>query len=197
MNTTPIAAFEDVRTVLEKFQEGYTRRKVDELDAFMELFAPEADVELIGTGAIEPGEEEWCVNRTTIQQLIEDDWNYWGDVSLDIDRARIRVEGTTAWLSCPGTVTRKANPVQTYQNFLDTIPTLTANKDTSAQEKVHRLAQSVGNVLYQAHLGQVYIWPFRFTAVLVRRAMQWRFHQVQFSFPTTHFPDVRRISDSA
>jgi hypothetical protein len=194
MNTTPIAAFEDVRSVLEKFQEGYIQRKIEELDSFMELFAPEADVEMIGTGGIDPCEDEWCLNRNSIRQLIEDDWNYWGDVRLDIERARIRVEGSAAWLSCPGTVTRKVNPVQTYQNFLDSIPGMTGDKETSAQEKVFLLAQNAGNVLYQSHLGPVYIWPFRFTAVLIRKSLQWRFHQVQFSFPTTHFPDVRRCS---
>jgi hypothetical protein len=196
MNTTPMAAFADVRSVLEKFQEGYTHRKIEQLDSFMELFLPEADVELIGTGGIDPGEEEWCLNRSSIRQLIEDDWNYWGDVRLDIDLARIRVEGTAAWLSCPGTVTRSVNPVQTYQNFLDSLPGLTTDKDINAQQKVFRLVQNAGNVLYQAQLGPVYIWPFRFTAVLIQRAQQWRFQQVHFSFPTTHFPDVRRLSTS-
>jgi hypothetical protein len=192
MNTTPMAAFEDVRSVLEKFQEGYSERKVEKLDSFMDLFAAEADIELIGTGGIEPGEEEWCLNRKTIRQRVEDDWNYWGDVVLDIERVHIRIEGTAAWLSCPGTVARKVNPLQTYQNFLDSIPALTHQKDTNSEEKVFRLVQNASNVLYQAQLGSVYIWPFRFSAVLVKRALQWRFHQVQFSFPTTHFPDVRR-----
>ena len=111
---------------------------------------------------------------------------------FDIEQAHIRIEGSAAWLSCPGTVSRKVNPVQTYQNFLDSIPALTQLKDTSSQEKVFRLVQNASNVLYQAQLGPIYIWPFRFTAVLVKRALQWRFYQVHFSFPTTHFPDVRR-----
>jgi len=197
MNTTPMAAFEEVRAALERFQQGYTQRKIEDLDAFMELFAPEADVELIGTGGIDPGGEEWCLNRKSIRQLVEDDWNYWGDVRLNIDQARIRLEGSAAWLSCPGTVTRSVNPVQTYQNFLDSIPALTGDKESSAQQKVFLLTQIASSVLYQAQLGPLYIWPFRFTAVLVRRAKQWRFHQVQFSFPTTHFPDVRRFSSSS
>jgi hypothetical protein len=45
--------------------------------------------------------------------------------------------------------------------------------------------------LTEAQKGATYIWPFRFTAVLVRRKRLWRFHQVHFSFPTTQFPDVR------
>jgi hypothetical protein len=197
MNTTPMAAFEDVRSVLEKFQEGYSRRNLEELDSFMELFAPEADIELIGTGGIDPGEDEWCLNRMSIRQLVEDDWNYWGNVVLDLDQARIRIEGTVAWLSCPGTVNRKVNPLQSYQNFVDSIPSVTGDKDISAQEKVFRLAENATNVLYQTQLGPVYIWPFRFTAVLVMRSLQWRFHQMQFSFPTTHFPDVRRFHSPA
>ena len=49
-----------------------------------------------------------------------------------------------------------------------------------------------------------YVWPLRFTSVLVRRhhagngsaavnSDGWLFHQIQFSFATTRFPDVRNL----
>jgi hypothetical protein len=47
------------------------------------------------------------------------------------------------------------------------------------------------NTLTEAERGSAYTWPLRFTAVLVRREERWLFHQVQFSFATTRFPDVR------
>jgi hypothetical protein len=40
-------------------------------------------------------------------------------------------------------------------------------------------------------LSETFVWPFRFTAVAVREAGRWRFQQMQFSFATTHAPDVR------
>jgi hypothetical protein len=37
------------------------------------------------------------------------------------------------------------------------------------------------------------VWPIRFTAVAVKSKGRWRFHQMQFSHPTTRFPDVRYV----
>jgi hypothetical protein len=46
----------EIRTLLQQFQDGYTRRDRHQLDAFMALFTAEAEV--IGTNGIEPGVEE-------------------------------------------------------------------------------------------------------------------------------------------
>ena len=54
-----------------------------------------------------------------------------------------------------------------------------------------RLANQRRLRLHEAGRGDVYIWPVRFTAVLVREAGDWRFHQAHFSFPTLRFPDER------
>ena len=45
-----------VRTLLAKFQEGYTRRDQSHLDEFMGLFVTGKELEVIGTNAVEPGE---------------------------------------------------------------------------------------------------------------------------------------------
>lgn len=193
MKTTPLPAYDEVRQALGKFQDGYSRRDVDAIDAFMELFAPDADIELIGTGGIEPGDDEWCASRKSVRSLIEDDWNYWGEVSIQVEEASVRIHGEVAWVSAPGTVSRTLNPNQSYQNYLDNVQCmLERSKETGAQEKLLELLRGGCNTLFEAHKGASYIWPFRFTAVLVFQNGSWRFHQVQFSFPTTRFPDVRR-----
>jgi hypothetical protein len=51
--------------------------------------------------------------------------------------------------------------------------------------------------MFEAERGMIYTWPLRFTAVLLRRTVEgekrWLFHQVQFSFATTRYPDVRNV----
>ena len=37
---------------------------------------------------------------------MEDDWKYWGDVSLDVEGAKIHVLGGMAWLATSGTVSQ-------------------------------------------------------------------------------------------
>ncbi len=39
--------------------------------------------------------------------------------------------------------------------------------------------------------GEQYMWPIRFTATLIRDQGQWKFHQIHFSYPTVHLPQVR------
>ena len=51
----------EIRTLLQQFQDGYTRRDRRQLDAFMALFTAEAEV--IGINGIEPGLEEWYQDR--------------------------------------------------------------------------------------------------------------------------------------
>ncbi len=192
MKTIPLSAYDEVREALRKFQDGYSQRRVETIDAFMDLFVPEADIELIGTGGIEPGDSEWCLNRKTVRDLIEDDWNYWGNVNIQVEEASLHIHGDVAWVSAPGTVARTLNPNQSYQNYLDNLQhTLESERGSAPQETLLEILRGASNTLFETHKGQTYIWPFRFTAILALTGGVWRFHQVQFSFPTTRFPDVR------
>ena len=73
---------QDIFTLLRAFQEGYTRRDVNQLDAFMELFTP--DVEIIGTNGIQPGAGEWYTSRDAARELVKGDWEGWGDLRLEM-----------------------------------------------------------------------------------------------------------------
>jgi len=44
------------RTLLQDFQDGYSKRDADGLDAFMELFVPGDELEVIGTNTVAPGQ---------------------------------------------------------------------------------------------------------------------------------------------
>jgi hypothetical protein len=41
---------------------------------------------------------------------------------------------------------------------------------------------SAAFALGEAQKEEHYVWPIRFTAVLVRQGAQWKFHQIHFSF---------------
>ena len=56
---------EQVRTILQKFQDGYTTRDKSKLDEFMELFAPTDEIELIGVGASERGTNPMPARRAS------------------------------------------------------------------------------------------------------------------------------------
>jgi hypothetical protein len=53
----------EIRTLLQQFQDGYTRRDLDQAAACMALFV--ADTEVIGANGIEPALEQWYQDRWT------------------------------------------------------------------------------------------------------------------------------------
>jgi hypothetical protein len=190
MQTDPstIAA---VRAVLQQFQDGYTQRDPQKVDAFMQLFTPDADTEVIGTGAVLIQDGEWCIGSTLIRDLVESDWKYWGDLRIDVDHARIHALGDVAWLAANATVSMHLETEPEIKDTLDYFMKIIQEKDWSAQEKMYYIQRGTASVTYQMFLGENFVWPLRFTALLVRRDARWLFHQMQFSFPTTMFPHER------
>lgn len=86
----------EVRQTLQRFQDGYTLRDESKLDEFMGVFLPNDEVELIGIGASIRNQNEWFQGLVRIREIVESDWLYWGDVRLDVEHAKITVQGKVA-----------------------------------------------------------------------------------------------------
>jgi hypothetical protein len=194
MNASDIQA---VRDTLQAFQDGYDRRDKTLLPDFRKLFVPEDELEVIGTGAIEPGDDEWCLGPDATCGLVQNDWEGWGDLALDVADARIHVEGQVAWLATTGTVTMDLNATETYRDYLEYLKQVADDDALEPRARLLEILRGGTNTLFEAERGEIYTWPLRFTAVLLRRLVdgeqRWLFHQVQFAFATTRYPDVRNL----
>lgn len=182
---------EEVRALLQKFQDGYAERDPANVDEFMELFAPDEGLEVIGTDAIVPGEGEWCRGRQATRELVESDWEYWGDVAFDVEGAHISAKGDVAWLATTGTVTDTIPAEDCTTGYLDFVRGTLEEKDLNPQTKMLEIVHLGTDIAFGILQGETCVWPFRFTALAVRDEGRWRFSQMQFSFPTTRAPDVR------
>jgi len=67
-----MSAQQEIQDLLQTFQDGYTRRNLAQVDAFMELFTSE--VEVIGTNGLKPGVDEWYLTRETARELVHGKW---------------------------------------------------------------------------------------------------------------------------
>jgi hypothetical protein len=180
----------EVRAVLQAFQDGYTHRDSGQLDAFMELFVADEALEVIGTGAQSPGNGEWCMGVDATRKLIESDWAYWGDLHLDVAGATIHLLGDVAWLATRATVTEHIEGAANYNAYVGYAREV-LDQELTPEMKLLELVRTGAHALFESAQGDDYIWPLRFTALLIRVDGTWRFHQMQFSYPTTRFPDVR------
>ena len=181
----------EIRETLLKFQDGYERRDPALMEDFRKLFVPGDELEVIGTGAVTPGEDEWCLGLESSCDLFTNDWEAWGDLKLDVEDAHVSSLGDVAWLATTGTVKMAMDPEETYTDYLDYIQGVAVDEDRDPKQRLIEILRGGSNTLFEAERGREYIWPLRFTAVLVRREGIWLFAQIQFSFATTRFPDVR------
>jgi hypothetical protein len=122
-------SIEEVRAVLQRFQDGYLARDVTKLDEFMTLFAPQEDIELIGIGAAKRAANEWFIGQPAIRDIVEGDWTYWGNVQLDVPGAQIHVRGEVAWLSTMGAVIQTQVFDQALPQYLQQMTAILENDE--------------------------------------------------------------------
>lgn len=181
----------EIFNLLLAFQDGYTKRDVQKVDEFLELFTP--DVEVIGTNGVKPGVDEWYVDRAAARELVEGDWESWGDLKIDLENASIKYSGDVGWIAAAATVSTSIGE-ENYESFLQFIRKYIDNSTLPAEQKLHFILRGGTNTVYEIRRGEHFVWPLRFTAVAVKDAGTWKFTQVNFSFPTVYFPDVRVFS---
>jgi hypothetical protein len=178
----------EIVTLLEAFRDGYLARDCSKLDSFMELFIPEA--EIIGTNGTVPGQDEWYTDRKTARELVKGDWEYWGDLRFDPQKARIDSQGDVGWISISATVTKRIGE-ENYQSYLEYVKGYIDRPNITAQQKLLNILRGGTNTVFELNRGEKFVWPLRITAVVVKRNGFWRFSQMCFSFSTIYFPDVR------
>jgi len=180
----------EIRLLLQAFQDGYTRRDTSKIDAFMELFTAEA--EIIGTNGIKPGVDEWYTDRSSARELVLGDWESWGDLRLNLDSPSIHSSGNVGWIATTATVIQSIGQ-EGYGSYLDFIRNYIDRADLTAEQKLHYILRGGSNTVYELNRGERFVWPLRFTAVVIHDESSWRFTQINFSFPTVYFPDVREL----
>jgi hypothetical protein len=85
---------------MRDFQDGYARRDLSAIGAFMQRLFPTDKHDLVlGTDA-----GEWIRGYEQIGNFIHGDWQHWGDVRLDVDDSMISAAGDVAWLATRGVV---------------------------------------------------------------------------------------------
>jgi hypothetical protein len=188
-----MSAVQEIQDLLQIFQAGYTRRDLGAVDAFMELFTPEAEV--IGTNGVKPGQGEWYLDCAAARELVHGDWLGWGDLRLDLASASIHALGEVGWIAATATVTQTIGE-ENYAAYLEYIKATIDKPGLSAEQKLHNILRGGTNTVYELRRGEKFVWPLRLTAVVIRQGQAWKFVQMNFSFPTIYFPDVRLLESS-
>lgn len=172
-----------VRDILQQFQDGYTQRDIENLDTFMQLFAPQDDIEMIGIGASVRDGYEWFQGSAAIREIIESDWTYWGEVTFDVSRAQITILDNIAWLSTAGTLTQTDTFDEALPFYLNQMKEMLEAEGEAPIDKMMEATHFGLRRLRDKQKGVGYKWALVLTAVLVRINDEWKFHTLHWSMP--------------
>jgi hypothetical protein len=80
---------------------------------------------------------------------------------------------------------------ENYASYLDYVRNYIERQDLTAEQKLLNILRGGTNTVFELRRGEKFVWILRFSAVVVREETGWKFAQMNFSFPTIYFPDVR------
>ncbi|MBU3130544.1 nuclear transport factor 2 family protein [Clostridium tagluense] len=184
----------ELREVLNVFEEAYIQRDVSKVDSFMDaLFDKDEKVIVLGTSC-----GELCLGHAEVKDIFLSDWEYWGDLRIKADEATIIPLGNTALIHTTGTIKYSFySNEDTYTRHLGYIKQYFdgVSSDSKKPDKVklteinwklcHLLNKWDGE---ERH----YLWDLRISFVLIKKENRWIIRQMQFSLPVVgYMPDAR------
>ncbi|EQB87869.1 ketosteroid isomerase-like protein [Clostridium punense] len=187
-----INSIEEVKKVLGDFQELYKCKDIKKVDNYVdEEFSSREDLAVLGSSM-----GQWCFNTEDIKTLIKshlaNENNYWKDVNFKFQEAKIFADENVAWVVSLGVIRNTITEDEYIENTIKKVKELLDREDRSKVDAL-KAASQMANTLRQIEKGENYIWPVRFTCVLIKENQAWKFHQMQFSFDSETWPD--RLDD--
>lgn len=179
----------DIMEVLHKFKDGYIKRDIENIDNFVEeLFIMEEDSCILGTGT-----GELFLGTEQIKELIKSDWQYWGDVNIDLESVYIDTKDEVAWFATTGTLKNTFEDTkERYDNYVDFIKKKAKAPELSPKQKITFINWVLALTYHQrSEKKREYLWPLRLSGVLLKDNGRWKFTHMQFSIPKANFPDER------
>ena len=178
----------DILTILQK---GYKEKKPENASIIIaEIFSNRHDTLILGTGT-----GEVCIGREEVTKLIYDDWEGWGDFTIDIDSAKTETYGDTAWFYTDCTVKYSfgvENPDDQNNRYVNFVKEITENQATTPKQKLAFLNWALGLNYHQRKPGKRdYLWPIELSGILIKENSTWKIATLHFAAAKPDFPDER------
>ncbi len=181
--------YSEVRDILRKFQQGYSKRNLESVDSFTkELFLNNDNISVLGTAT-----SEIFFGFDEVKQLIKDDWEYWGNLKLDCENANISICDNIAWFSTNGTVEYSfEHTPERYDRYVDFIKSAAEDDKLTPKQRITFINWVLTlNYHQRDNQARKYFWPMGLSGVLVKEENTWKITHLHFSMSKSNFPDER------
>lgn len=177
-----------MRTLL-KLQEAYKDRDINSVEALTEdIFMNTKDAFIFGTDEGENFEGERAA-----KDLLESDFKYWGDFSLNAENSFISVNGNMAWVFSKAFQRDTDSSQHIYDSLGDLYHNYIITSDKSNEEKLLLMLWKTTKRLYDAEFGSIFNVPMKFTGVLIKKDNKWRILHMHFSDYIDGMPEERQF----
>ncbi len=173
---------ERIIETFKAFENGYSRRAIDEIDSFMGLFSNEEDVQMLGIGATEPGAYEWFQGKEEIKEIVLSDWTYWGKVNFFLDTIHISEKNGVAWFTLCANLEQLEVNEESWEFYANQMKDLMEDQTLSAHDRIFEAAHFGIRRVREKNLGVGYSFKMIITGVLVEEEI-WKFHTLHWSMP--------------
>jgi hypothetical protein len=185
---------DQIKKVLLKFQEGYSKKALDKLNEFIdELFVMDEDISFASSGV-----NDWYFGIDGVKEILKSHWTneekFMSNIELDIDNSQITIDENTALVTLKGNSKQKLEENKLHRRVIEQIKNR-LNEQPTTPEELMKNSIDISRVLFEANLGENFIWPFRFTSVLVCRNSRWFFKHVKISFGAGNGYETRIIDE--
>lgn len=181
--------YNEIKAVLRKFQQGYSDRKLENVDSFTEeIFYNSDDISILGTST-----GEIFFQFENVKKLIKGDWEGWGDLSIDCENAYISTCDNIAWFSTNGTVKYSfEHTPHNYDRFVEIIKTTAEDNKLTPKQRI-TIINWILTLSYHQRVKKVreYLWPMGLSGVLIKKENTWKITHLHFSMAKSNFPDER------
>ena len=170
--------YEELKHVLQQFNDGYVSRNVDAVDAFMDdLFVDSPTTVILGTS-----NGELCLGREQAKQLIKGDWQYWSDLRVNPDEACFHQVGDAYWFAVVASIKYEFETNDaTNERLVGFVKKQLELSDKGALEALTTLSWGLAHYLFPVGSSKrAYLWPVRLTGVLRQENGRWKFQYMQF-----------------
>lgn len=184
----------EVMKTLEILKDGYQKKDPTLANEYLKkLFLDDDSIYVLGTAT-----EELCPGLEEVKDLLSSDWQYWGDVTYDLEQAIIQINGKTATFALPGNVkyTFEHTPSR-YDNYVDFMNDAVNNESMNDEEKISFVNWAMALTYHQYNEDKRnYFCPLRLSGIMLKENDTWKIASCHFSMPQGVFPDQRLEADN-
>jgi len=168
---------------LKELQMNYLNKDADVNDTVQNLFLAHDDIYLV-----DPNENPAAFGKESIETMIVQQRDKWDEMTLNVDESIISAEGDTATIVTNGLFKKTLTSDEFLENEWQKVKE-TLQKEGKGADKLFEAQKHIAYAFKEFAFGEASTWEFRFEALAVKENDKWRFHNVQFTYPSLYMFD--------